>query len=171
MQSLESRSAIVVLVVAIPCYALAGDSGTVTPKAEAEEVMNAGIPFAQKMLEAHGEFYPFALARATSGKVVAVAAPAAEEHPTSQQVIDQLVASLKTGVARGEYRATAIFADARVLPPGKRESTDAVRVSLEHIAGYCVDVFFPYSRGSDGKVTFGEIFASNRSGAVFSNCK
>ena len=32
-----------------------------TAKAETEELMNAGIPFAEQQLTKHGEFFPFAI--------------------------------------------------------------------------------------------------------------
>ncbi len=142
-----------------------------TPKDEAEVVMNAGIPFAQKMLTEHAEFYPFGFAMTAMNKVVAVATSATTEHPASQQVIDDLTAAFRAGASSGEYKATAVFIDVRALPPGKTEKTDAVQVGLEHVSGYCVDVFFPYSRDAKGKVTFGALFASKRAGVVFGTCK
>jgi hypothetical protein len=143
----------------------------VDPKAEAEAVMNAGIPVARKLLAEHGEFYPYAMAMAKDGKVVAVAATTAGDHPASQDVIEGLVASLRAGASKGEYKASAVFFDVRVQQPSKKEKTDAVQVSLEHIAGYCVDVFFPYIRHADGSLSFGDIFASKRTGVVFTTCK
>jgi len=141
-----------------------------TPKAEVEEVLSAGLPFAQKELEAHGEFYPFAFAKAMDGKVTAVAVPLAEEHPVSQKMIDALVSALKAGVTRSQYKATGIFVDARVQPPTRLEKTDAIRVGLEHVAGYCVDVFVPYSRSRAGKVTLGESFATQHTAEVVGGC-
>jgi hypothetical protein len=81
----------------------------VNPKDEAEQVMNAGIPFAQKMLAAHGEFYPFGFAMTADGKVAAVAAASADEHPASQQVIDNLMSAFRSGAAAGHYKVTAVF--------------------------------------------------------------
>jgi hypothetical protein len=145
--------------------------GQMTPKEESEAVMNAGIPFAQKMLAEHAEFYPFGFAMTAKNKVVAVAPPAPSEHPAPQQLIDALAAAFRAGASSREYKATAVFVDVRVQPPDKAEKTDAVQVGLEHVSGYCVDVFFPYSRDASGRVTFGAVFASKRAGAVFGTCK
>ena len=145
--------------------------GQMTPKEEAEAVMNAGIPFAQKMLAEHAEFYPFGFAMTAKNKVVPVAPSAPAEHPASQQLIDDLAAAFRAGASSREYKSTALFVDVRVQPPGKTEKTDAVQVGLEHVSGYCVDVFFPYSRDARGKVTFGDVFASQRAGVVFGTCK
>jgi hypothetical protein len=142
-----------------------------SPKEESEGVLNVGLPFAQKMLVEHREFYPFAFARLGDGKVVAVATVESQEHPKPQEIIEKLVTSLKAGVARGEYRASGVFMNARVKSPERGELVDAIQVNLEHIAGYCVDVYVPYSRDPAGKVTFGSVFASKRAGAVFTTCK
>ena len=144
--------------------------GQMTPKEESEAVMNVGIPFAQKMLAEHAEFYPFGFAMTAKNKVVAVAPSAPTEHPASQRLIDDLAAAFRAGASSREYKATAVFVDVRVQPPDKTEKTDAVQVGLEHVSGYCVDVFFPYSRDASGKVTFGAVFASKRSGVVFGTC-
>ena len=147
------------------------NGGAATPKDEAEQVMNAGIPFAQKMLAAHGEFYPFGFAMTADGKVAAVTADLPDEHPPSQQVIDKLVAAFRSGAANGHYKATALFFHVRVQQPGTSEKTDAVQVGLEHVSGYCVDVFFPYSRTGKGEVSYGKAFTSKRAGLVFGTCK
>ena len=68
-------------------------------------------------------------------------------------------------------RRSAVFFDVRVQQPGNPEETDAVQVGLEHESGYCVDVFFPYSRTAKGEVTYGTVFASKRDGVVFGTCK
>jgi len=147
------------------------NGGSVPPKEEAEQVMDAGIPFAQKMLAAHGEFYPFGFAMTADGKVAAVAAGSSDEHPPSQQVIDDLMSAFRSGAAKGYYKVTAVFFDVRVQQPGTSEKTDAVQVGLEHVSGYCVDVFFPYSRTVKGEVNYGTAFASKRAGVVFGTCK
>jgi hypothetical protein len=144
--------------------------GGVTPKDEAEAVMNAGMPFAQKMLTEHGEFYPFGFAMNTDGTVVAVAGTSPNEHPPSQQVIDNLAAAFRAGASKGQYKVTAVFFDVRVQQPGNSDKTDAVQVGVEHVSGYCADVFFPYSRNANGGVTYGGVFAAKREGVVFGTC-
>jgi len=150
---------------------LHGQRRVPTPKAEAEELLSFGLLFAQKELERHGEFYPFAAAMGTDGKVVAVAVAMAEEHPNSQQVIEALVSALKSDVTRKQYKATGVFVDTKVQPPGRNEKTDAIRAGLEHVAGYCVNVFVPYSRSSAGRVTLGESFATRHTAEVVGSCQ
>jgi hypothetical protein len=142
-----------------------------TPKEEAEKVMNAGIPFARKMLVDHGEFSSFAFAMSFDGKVNAVAASGDDEHPTPQQLITHLLAALQAGATRHEFKATAMFMDSRVQPPGGSGKIDAIQVGLEHKSGYCADVFFPYSKDTKGNLILGEPFTSKRVGTVFGTCK
>ena len=140
-------------------------------KAETEAILNAGLPFARRELEAHGEFFPFAMAMTLDSKVAAVAVQMPEERPASQKVIEELIAALKIGVARKQYKATGIFVDTRVQPAGKQAKIDAVRISLEHAGGYCADVHVPYLLSSTNKVAFEQPFATKRAGEVFPACK
>jgi hypothetical protein len=43
------------------------------PKSESEALMNEAIPFAEKMLEKHGEFYPYGYVMKPSGEIALVA--------------------------------------------------------------------------------------------------
>jgi hypothetical protein len=40
-----------------------------TPKDDVEKLMNALLPFAEKMLREHGEFYPYGGAMSADGKI------------------------------------------------------------------------------------------------------
>jgi hypothetical protein len=76
-----------------------------TPKEEVERLMNEGIPFAQKMLTEHGEFYPFGVVMTTTGEIRMVSATTDDEHPTSQELIDKLLAGFQKAAAAHEYKA------------------------------------------------------------------
>jgi hypothetical protein len=41
-------------------WVLVGGVAMADPKAESESLLNAALPFAQKMLKENGEFYPYA---------------------------------------------------------------------------------------------------------------
>src|SRR5438034_1717468 len=55
-----------------------------TAKSQCEELLNVVLPFAEKMLAAHGEFYPFGASMTLDGQIVQVAAYDGREHPPSQ---------------------------------------------------------------------------------------
>jgi hypothetical protein len=141
-----------------------------TPKEQLEVLMNEGIPFAEKMLREHGEFFPFGLVQKADGSVQQIDASDGREHPPSKDVVELLDRAFRRGAESGDYAATAIFVVVRVAPPGSATKIDAVQVGLEHRSGYCVDVFFPYQRSADGTFEWGELFASKREGSAFA-CK
>ena len=96
------------------------------------------------MLCNYGEFFPYAGALRPSGEVVSIGGYDGREHPPSKDVIDLLAKGLCEGATRGEYVATALVYDVRVMPPSGSEVTDAIAAELEHKDGYSATVFFPY---------------------------
>jgi len=137
------------------------------PKEELEELMNARLPFAQKMLSEHGEFYPYGGAINSSGDVVAIAAYDGDEHPPSQKLIDLLVELFRVEAKAGTYRATAIIFDVRVIPPKSGQKTDAIRIDLDHVDDLSLTLFLPYRIMEKGEVVYGEMFAQAGSAKIF----
>src|SRR5215470_8582788 len=118
---------------------------SVDPKADCESLLNAVLPFAQQMLDRHGEFYPYGGAMTTDGQITAVAAYDGQEHPASADVIKFLKSAFVTGAREGSYRATALVYDVRVTLPSDGKKSDAIAVSLNHRSDYSVIVLFPYT--------------------------
>lgn len=79
--------------------------------------MNEVLPFAQQMLERHGEFIPYGGAMKPNGEIVSVAGYDGDEYPPSQDIIDLLKDAFRAAGRSGEYKATAIVFDVRVIPP------------------------------------------------------
>jgi hypothetical protein len=151
--------------------ALGAAEVAVSAKGDAELLLDSVLPLAKKMLAESGEFFPYGGALTREGKTVSVAGdPGLGNRPPSERVIDTLERGLKAGVRSGSYRAVAIVVDVRVLPAGAKKRTDAIEVRLEHAEGYCVNYYQPYQRSRDG-VQFGEPFATQRTGTVFSACR
>ncbi len=166
-------SAMVALILTCALATAAASSDDIppaSPKEQAEELMNEGIAFAERMLREHGEFFPFGVVRKADGSIQLVGASDGQEQPPSQALINLLNQGFRKGAQAGDYTATAIFYDVLITPPGSPAKSDAVQVGLEHRSGYCVNVFFPYQRSSDGTVQFGELFAGRREATVF-RCK
>ena len=137
------------------------------PHPDLEELLNFLIPFAQEMLAKNGEFYPFGAASDAQGEVAAQAADTGEEQPDSNDVIAMLVAGMREEAKRGEIRAAGICYDARVVPPGKTEKTDAIACRLEHASGEAVVTFVPYRKGFMGRYKYDDLFASEGDQAIF----
>jgi hypothetical protein len=136
------------------------------PKADCESLLNAVLPFAQQMLNRHGEFYPYGGAMTTDGQITSVAARDGEEHPASADVIQFLKSAFVAGARQGKYRATALVHDVRVRLPSDGRKSDAIAVSLNHRNDYSVTVVFPYTI-ENAKAVIGPAFAQKGEADVF----
>jgi hypothetical protein len=125
------------------------------------------LPFAQEMLEKHGEFYPFGAAMTAEGKINQTAAYTGEEHPSSQELIDLLVGAFRTQAAKNEVRAVGVCLDVRTIAPGESEKIDAICARLRHSDHESVDVFVPYKKDISGAITYGQLFARQGERDIF----
>lgn len=137
-----------------------------SPKSECERLMNAILPFAQQMLQKHGEFFPYGGAINPAGAIVGVATDAGRANPTSDEVIATTKKCFIAGAKRGEYRATALVYDCRVPIPETGKKGDAIAVALDHEDAYSVTVFFPYVIEKH-RVVIGDVFASEGDYGIF----
>ncbi|MFT3847578.1 MAG: hypothetical protein QM739_02560 [Propionivibrio sp.] len=110
----------ILLIVLSFLYLLAaGVQSMATPKAECEHLMNATLPFAEQMLQKHGEFFPYGAALKTTGDISSVAGYDGREQPPSNDIIRLLKESFVKGAKSGEYKATALVYDVRVVVPAR----------------------------------------------------
>lgn len=138
----------------------------INPKSESEALMNEAIPFAEKMLEKHGEFYPYGYVMKPSGEIALVAGYDGTDRPKSQVIIDLLVDGFKRDAAVGKVKATALVYEVRVVLPGTSEKSDAIAVALDHKDKYSVVVMLPYVLHA-GKLTIGTPFAQKGESRIF----
>lgn len=141
-------------------------SDAASPKEECEKLMTDVLPFAEKMLKEHGEFYPYGGAMRPSGEIVYVAGYDGTEHPPSMEVIKLIREGFIQSGRSGEYKATALIYDVRVVLPNTGQKSDAIAVSLNHKANYSVVVFFPYQL-REGVLNVSEPFAERGAADVF----
>jgi hypothetical protein len=135
-------------------------------KQESQELMDSVLPFAEKMLSEHGEFFPYGGAMKPNGEIVSIGGDNGEEHPPSNELISLLKNAFKDSATSKVYKATALVYDVRVPLPGTGEKTDAIAINLDHVSGYSVIVFLPYSLKND-ELKLGQIFAQAGSNDVF----
>lgn len=115
------------------------DSATQQAQDDLDELLDASLPFAQDMLDRHGEFFPYAVAITASGETKNLAGdPGEGEEPSSVAVLQVLVEGLRA--ERDTLRAAAVVSDVR-LP-----DSDAVRVEVEHEEGQAIVVLLPYRK-------------------------
>jgi len=125
-----------------------------------DELLNAALPFARKMLLKRGEFHPFGVSLSPTGVSTMAGVWDGREPPPATDVITELREVFREKAAGGGLKACAICFDARVVPPGATAKTDAIGVELEHESGEAVQVFLPYAKGWFGRIRYGELFAS-----------
>lgn len=125
-----------------------------------DELVNKALPFAQQMLQEHGEFYPFAAVISANDEFTHIGVDTGKEQPGSQEVVEELVFSLRDMAMNGMIRATAICIDVRTIPPGQTEKADAICVRLERSDTEPIQALLPYRKKRMGGYQFGEMFAT-----------
>jgi len=108
-------------------------------QADLDGLLDLTLPFAQQMLDQHGEFFPFAAAVSADGAPRLIGTdPGPNDRPASMEVLNQLVSGLRDQA--GDLRAAALIADVRT------GDSDTVRVELEHRDGQAICVLLPYRK-------------------------
>ena len=124
-------------------------------------------PFAERMLREQGEFYPFGGSITSDGRHISVGAKGSSDRPDAQELIEIMTSAFRREAAQGSIRAAGICFDVRVVPPGQVDKTDAIELSLEREGGDAVEVFIPYASLPGGEITYGQIFATERTPTMF----
>lgn len=128
--------------------------------------MNAVLPFAEKMLKKDGEFFPYGGALRNSGAIASMAGYDGRERPPSADVIKLLKQGFVVGANSGEFKATVLVYDVRVVVPSSGKKSDAIAVALNHRSNYSVIVYYSYEL-KNGVLTYGEIFAQKGESDIF----
>jgi hypothetical protein len=139
----------------IPDVTSQRDSASQQAQDDLDELLNASLPFAQQMLDKHGEFYPYAVTITASGETLLVAGePGQGEHPNNADILQVLVEGLRA--RRDALRAAAMVSDVRL------SDSDAVRVEVEHEEGPAIAAFLPYGKKRPRRgIEYGEMTADS----------
>ena len=150
------------------------DSSTTKPapnyakaKADSEQLLDSLLPFAEKMLKEHHEFFPFGGHMTPEGKIVHDGAYDGTEQPPSQTLINLLEQAFQRSAKNQNLRGCAIVYDIRTIPPGRTEKQDAIAASIDHASGYSVVVIYPYTFDSEKKLRVEAPFATEGSHKIF----
>jgi hypothetical protein len=138
------------------------------PTEEIQELLNFLLPYAERMLSQHGEFYPYAAALDSDGELNAVGADIGDDSPDVGGLLIALHEGLRERAAEGAIRASGIAADVTLTDPDSGETTDAVQVELDHADADAVDIFVPYETEGEG-IKFGELVAAEGREPVFAH--
>jgi hypothetical protein len=136
---------------------------------QVERVMNAGLPFAEKLLAEKGEFAPFGAVMLPTGLIQNVGTEPPDAEASTETLYAELLDALRAGSESEDYRVVATFAMVELRDPADGRIVSAVHVGLEHRDGYCVDIYYPtLLRGE--QVILGESIAVRREGLIFDSC-
>jgi hypothetical protein len=141
-----------------------------SPKADCETLMNKVLPFAEQMLKEHGEFVPYGGALKNTGEIASIAGYDGRERPPLIDVIKLLKQGFVAGAKSGDFKATALVYDVRVVVPSSGKKSDAIAVSLNHRSNYSVVVYYPYEL-KKGVLTYGGVFAQKGESDIFASKK
>lgn len=118
---------------------------------DANEVLNASVTYAKRMLRRYGQFGPFGY-RMNQDGIVAMESVAQHEMPADpSMLLDLLYEQLAERAKKGLLVATATASNVTMNKESDEGFTDAVMVEIEHKNGYCVRAFVPY------KITGGQL--------------
>jgi len=138
------------------------------PTDEIQELLNFLLPYAEQMLNQHGEFYPYAAAVGSDGELNTVGTDLDDDSPDVGELLLALHQGLRERAADGAIRASGIAADVTLTDPDSGETTDAVQVELDHAEADPVDIFVPYETEAEG-IKFGELVAAEGREPVFAH--
>ena len=140
---------------------------TPTAKEEAEMLLNALLPFAQQQLEKYAEFFPFGASMLMNGEIRMTSIYNGQEHPASQDVIDEIKSVFLQEAKNGNYKATGLVYNISFIDPQTKEKRDGVSVALDHKDHYSIIVTFPYVLKENNQVQFFSPTASKGKGEIF----
>ena len=115
------------------------------PKTDSESLLNAALPFAEKMLKEHGEFYPYAFTLRADGTTAMVAGYDGREKPPSRDIVGLLKNGLRVDAAARKIIASAIVSDVLTTDPSTGVKSDAISVALDHRDHYSIVVLLRYT--------------------------
>lgn len=131
---------------------------------DANELLNAAVQYARRMLRKYAEFGPFAFSLDRTGELVNETSAHKEMPADPQLLLELLETRLAERSARDEIIAAATAANVTLNKVSDEGFSDALLVEIEHQNGYCIKAFVPYRMG--GGQLFGLLPRVVRFGAV-----
>lgn len=139
------------------------------PKDACEVLMNSLMPFVEKLLNKHQEFFHFGGTMDETGEIQQHVGWTGEDQPESEEIIRLLEIGFHSGAKRGHFKATALVYDVHGAPPDEEQKQDAIAINLDHRDDYSIVVVFPYSYGPTGKLAIEAPFSVKGGSAIFTS--
>lgn len=114
---------------------------------DANELLNAAVHYARRMLRRYGEFGPFSFSLNQKRELVNETVPRREMPPDPAMLLDLLQEQLAERSGKKEIIAAATTANITMTKASAEGFSDALLVEIEHQSGYCIKAFVPYRIG------------------------
>jgi len=114
---------------------------------DANELLNAAVNYARRMLRRYGEFGPFGFSLNGSREVVNETVPRKDLPPDPSMLLQLLQDQLVERSGKKEIIAAATAANVTMTKTSAEGFADALLVEIEHQSGYCIKAFVPYRIG------------------------
>jgi hypothetical protein len=141
---------------------------------DANELLNAAVQYARRMLRKYAEFGPFAFSLGQKRELVNETAAHADMPADPAMLLDLLHRQLQERSTRHEIIAAATAANVTLNKVSDEGFSDALMVEIEHQSGYCIKAFVPYKMGGGQLygllprvVRFGQIRVQNGEARLF----
>ena len=148
------------------------DADENVPREQLNELLNGAVEAAAELLEADGEFDPFALALRHDGEVLHLTSDGGhvstgedDEGPDPDAVVLSLRNTLRE--RREELTAIAIVLDVTLEDEEDQAMTAAIAVSLEHVIEEPIACFVPYEIDEKNKVALADLIGEPGERHVF----
>jgi hypothetical protein len=111
---------------------------------DANEVLNACVTYAKRMLRRYGQFGPFGYRMNVDGDVALEVVAQHDMPPEPAMLLDLLYEQLEERAKRGSLIAAGTTSNVTMDKASPEGFVDAVMVEIEHKDGYSVQAFVPY---------------------------
>lgn len=112
-------------------------------KQDLEMLLGAGIEFAERMIQTHGEFHPFGVKLAPDGVASLVGIHMGLEFPNGALLVEDLQRTFQLLAAEGKIRAAAVCFVGSVLLKDRPAKQTAAVFRLAHQNGETAEVVLP----------------------------
>lgn len=119
---------------------------------DANDVLNAAVSYAKRMLRRYAEFGPFGYRMNLDGNTQLEVVAQHDMPPDPALLLELLHEQLAERARKGLLVAAATASNVTMSKASDEGFTDAVMVEIEHRSGYCVRAFVPY------KITGGQFY-------------
>jgi hypothetical protein len=114
---------------------------------DANELLNAAVSYARRMLRKYGEFGPFSFSLSEKRELVNETVGRKDMPPDPAMLLELLHDQLAERSGKKEIIAAATAANVTMTKASSEGFSDALLVEIEHQSGYCIKAFVPYRIG------------------------